>query len=275
MRTLKLLTLITYLILQSNFAHALHLAHGQDTMAADQMAPHVHKPINIFGFTETIVGSRIRSTPLEKKFSIIDARLNLNAKKHTHNTTYSLVTDFLYDPILNYNGINLSKGTGWLDLREANVLFRPTSNANIKIGRQILCWGISDLICINDLFPKDWNSFVIGRNIRYLSAPTNTIKLSLYNDLANVDIVYTPLFNHDRYIDGERIAYYRTLSGSIAGRNDPVKVIKKNKWFNQDEVAVRVHRLFNEYETALYILAALRNSVITSQLCWRSDLLKA
>jgi hypothetical protein len=77
---------------------------------------------------------------------------------------------------------------------------------DVKLGRQILTWGTGDLIFINDLFPKDWISFFIGRDTDYLKAPSDAIKVSLFGEQANLDIVYTPQFDSDRFIEGRCLA---------------------------------------------------------------------
>ena len=50
------------------------------------------------------------------------------------------------------------------ELREAYLKFRLPGDIDLKVGRQILTWGTGDLLFINDLFPKDWNSFLLGRD---------------------------------------------------------------------------------------------------------------
>ncbi len=65
-------------------------------------------------------------------------------------------------------------------------------NRSITLGRQILTWGTGDLVFINDLFPKDWVSFFIGRDVEYLKAPSDALKVSAFSSWANLDLVYTP-----------------------------------------------------------------------------------
>lgn len=45
------------------------------------------------------------------------------------------------------------------DTREAWAFIRPSDFMDIKIGRQVLTWGTGELVFLNDLFPKDWQSF--------------------------------------------------------------------------------------------------------------------
>ena len=119
--------------------------------------------------------------------------------------TANLTTDLIYDTVDRQRHIDLEHGKGWLDLREANIEFSPADFMDVKLGRQILTWGTGDLLFINDMFSKDWNSFFIGRDEEYLKAPSDAIKSSFFSSAINVDLVITPHFDADRYIDGERV----------------------------------------------------------------------
>lgn len=209
-------------------------------------------PFDFTGYAETRLGTRLQSDATQKSASIGEARLHLGATKSWEGTTASLAGDFLYDPVLDSHSVELESGEGWFDLREANLLFRPTDFSDIKVGRQILTWGTGDLIFINDLFPKDWNSFFIGRDEEYLKAPSDALKIALFHAFANLDIAYTPRFDSDRFIDGRRISYFNQNAGNIVGRNMPVLVDKPSRWFSEDEIALRLYRMINAYETALY-----------------------
>ena len=204
------------------------------------------------GFAETRIGTRLHNDPTQKDASIGEGRLHLEAVKNWESVTGILVADMVYDPVLDRHAIDLENGEGWLDLREANLLFRPTDNSDVKVGRQILTWGTGDLVFINDLFPKDWNSFFIGRDEEYLKAPSGAVKLAIYGDIANLDIVYTPQFDADRFIDGRRISYFSAGDGAVVGRNNPVLTDSRSAWFSEDEIALRLHRLIGTYETAAY-----------------------
>jgi hypothetical protein len=123
---------------------------------------------------------------------------------------------------------------------------------DVKTGRQILTWGTGDLIFINDLFPKDWNAFFIGRDEEYLKAPSDAVMVSLFTGLANLNMAYSPRFDADRFIDGRRISYYNSTLERLAGRDAVVKVEKPDDWFEDDEIAMRIYRNIRGYELAAY-----------------------
>ena len=209
--------------------------------------------ITLSGFAEARIGVRTQSDLNEKAASIGETRLQLSAEKEWSLATATLTADFLYDPVLDQHAINFESGNGWLDLREAHLLFRPTGFSDLKVGRQVLTWGTGDLLFINDLFPKDFNSFFIGRDEEYLKAPSDAARLSLFSKAANLDIAYTPRFDSDRYIDGSRISFFSPLAGERVGRRAaPFSADQPDRWFKDDELALRLHRTIGGLEAALY-----------------------
>jgi hypothetical protein len=122
----------------------------------------------------------------------------------------------------------------------------------VKVGRQILTWGTGDLVFINDLFPKDWRSFFIGRDTEYLKAPSDAAKISLFSDAANLDIVYTPKFDPDRFINGERVSYWNQNLMRLAGQDAIIHTNRPDRWFRDSEIAARLYRNIKNYELALY-----------------------
>ena len=123
---------------------------------------------------------------------------------------------------------------------------------DLKIVRQVLTWGTGDLLFINDLFPKDWNAFFIGRDMQYLKAPSDALKISIFHSLANLDLVYTPRFDADRYPDRARLSSWDPMAQDIVGRNDPLLVQLPRGGLTRGEFAGRLYRRLGGYELAAY-----------------------
>ena len=204
------------------------------------------------GNIETRLGARIKSDPHGDDLSIGEVRLQLESEKDFDDFTLNMTTDFVADPVMDEYQTNLNTGEGFMDLRQLNVVFSPTDNLDLKIGRQVLTWGTGDIIFINDLFAKDWKAFLIGRDEEYLKAPSDAIKASLFLDELNVDIVYLPKFGSDRFIDGQRASYYDRNTASFAGNDSQLEVTKPDEWFKDDELALRFYQSFGAYEGAAY-----------------------
>jgi hypothetical protein len=200
-------------------------------------------PVEVHGFYEIRSGYRLRNDKYEKDMSVMETRLQIDLASYLDWADLKVKGDVIGDMVTEQADF---------DLREANIFARPTDFMDIKVGRQILTWGTGDLLFINDLFPKDWQSFFIGRDTEYLKAPSDAAKVSLFSDFVNLDIVYTPQFDLDRFISGERISYWNSNLGRLAGRDAIQHTDKPNRWFRDDEIAARLYKNINNYELAFY-----------------------
>ncbi len=200
-------------------------------------------PIEIHGFYEIRTGYRIRKDPYQKDMSIMETRLQVDLSSYPEWGDLKVKGDV-------FGGLVEEQAD--FDLREAYIFTQPLEFMDLKVGRQILTWGTGDLVFINDMFPKDWKSFFIGRDTEYLKAPSDAAKVSLFGDWANLDFVYTPKFDPDRFIDGERISYWSSTLGRIAGQDAIIHTDRPNRWFRDSEFAARLYKNINNYEVAVY-----------------------
>ena len=207
---------------------------------------------DLHGFLDARYGQRLQSDPHQDQQSLGETRLQLELSRMGDWATLQLKTDLYYDDVVDQDNVDLEDGSGWLDLREANLLFSPHSQADVKLGRQILTWGTGDLLFINDLFPKDWQSFFSGRDVDYLKAPSDAVLVSFFPEWANIDVVYTPRFDADRYISGERISYWNPSLNRHSGNDAVISVDLPDDWFSDDEWSMRISRNLAGYELGLY-----------------------
>ncbi|NLD38292.1 MAG: hypothetical protein GX654_15625 [Desulfatiglans sp.] len=205
---------------------------------------------SVTGFIEVRGGIRLYNDPYQKDTSLGEMRLQIKTEKQLGRFLIRNSTDFYYDAVAEDHSVHLEKGKGFIDLRELSASFSLFDIMDIKAGRQILTWGTGDLLFINDMFPKDWQSFLLGRDTEYLKAPSDAVKAGIYTGIINMDIVFSPRFDPDRYITGERLSYwngYRT-----AGRDSIINPERPDNWLNDYEVAVRFSKNINGNEVALY-----------------------
>ncbi|MCF7854662.1 MAG: hypothetical protein K9N51_07690 [Candidatus Pacebacteria bacterium] len=210
-------------------------------------------PLNVTGFLDSRLGYRTVGDDHQNAMSLGEFRLQLETSRQAGPFFLTFAADLLYDYENNDHGIDLERGEGWFDLREANAGFTPFSFMDIKLGRQVLTWGTGDLIFINDMFPKDWNSFFIGRDTEYLKAPSDAAKLSMYFDRApNVDLIVTGRFDADRFVDGRRVSFWNPMLQRRSGQDNPIDVDKPDEWIKDSEIAVRLFKNIQGYELAAY-----------------------
>ncbi len=209
----------------------------------DNLLDSLIKNARINGFIEARSGYRVVDDDTQKDKSLMELRYQFDISSRNELFDLALKGDVYGDNV---------QEEGVFDTREAYVLLYPADFLDLKIGRQIITWGTGDLIFINDLFPKDWVSFFIGRDSEYLKAPSDALRASMYFDDFNVDLVYTPQFDSDRYISGRRVSYFNTFMDSLAGRDARISTDKPDDWFRDDEIAMRVYRYINNYEVSMY-----------------------
>ena len=207
--------------------------------------------IELHGFGEYRYGERIETQDLEADRSLNELRVQGDAAWYHDLFTAQLKADLLFDEVAREReDIDLETGEGFFDLRQANLLVSPLSWMDLKIGRQVLTWGTGDLVFINDLFPKDWQSFFLGRNDEYLKAPSDALFVSLFPEGVNIDIAYTPRFDADRHITGERLSYWN--GQAVVGQDSVLVTERPDDWFEDDELALRMYRSMGAFELALY-----------------------
>ncbi len=206
------------------------------------------------GFVDGRTGMRTQNAPHADDRSLTELRLQLDSLTYFEASELQLRADVLYDDLaVDRDDIDLETGNGFIDLRELNYLFSPVDSADVKVGRQILTWGTGDLLFINDLFPKDWNSFLLGRDEEYLKAPSDALFVSWFPSLGSVDVAYMPRMDADRYVDGSRLSYWNGMLGRTAGQDAVIDAEERDDWFKDHEISARFYRPLLSYEAALYV----------------------
>jgi len=199
--------------------------------------------LEMAGFSETRWGGRLVQDADEMDMSIGEGRIQLELNRDFEQFMVTFKGDLIGDAVLEeIDG----------DLRDCSIFFSPADNVDVKLGRMVSTWGTGDLIFINDMFPKDWRSFFIGRNDEYLKQASNIIKTSLFMGDYALDLVYTPLFEGSEYVSGERLSYYNPVAAEIVGRNQVMDDDKPEHWFSDAEISTRLSRSFDGVEVALY-----------------------
>jgi hypothetical protein len=148
--------------------------------------------VEIHGFVEAAVGVRTAEPPAQGGDTTLEeARAQIRVSAASEKGEAFARLDALQDSFA---------AESELELREGFLRFTTLGDhLDVKAGRQILTWGTGDLVFVNDLFPKDWESFFAGREDQYLKAPSNSIRLEAFGLPAEIDFVWTPSFTADRF----------------------------------------------------------------------------
>ncbi|PMR73174.1 hypothetical protein [Billgrantia endophytica] len=197
-----------------------------------------------YGFVEGAGAWRTRSNPaIGDDMTLEELRLQLEGEYRADWGTVSVKADGVADGV---------EGEFTGEVREAMVNFSPAERLDVRLGRQVLTWGTGDLLFLNDLFPKDWQSFLAGRDDDYLKAPSDAARFSWYGEAINLDVVVTPHFEPDRYVDGSRLSYYDPARGTVVGAPPALAADAPSRTVDNAELALRLYGLAGAQEWALY-----------------------
>ncbi|MDP3025481.1 MAG: hypothetical protein Q8O10_08090 [candidate division Zixibacteria bacterium] len=140
----------------------------------------------------------------------------------------------------------LKKETG-LEIREAYLDY-PLKAFDFRIGRQIITWGLGDLLFINDLFPKDWQAFFSGRPMEYLKLGVDGLRISFSSDIFSTELALLPFFESDNYPTSENFFLFDPFL------NVSFKQIQKpDSKFENVEEALRLYRTLSNFELSFYL----------------------
>lgn len=231
-------TLLVSLLLASQ-SMATTLSDNEEDWGDDDWGEEAVSPWKFSGFVEAGYGYFLQNNIVNSNASLaeITARVNLD---YSHEL-FELVakTEIIYDDI---------KDDAFGQARELNISFSPTSNSDVKLGRQILTWGTGDYIFLNDLFAKNWQSFFAGRDDQYLKAPSDSAKGTWYFGEYSFDLTWTPEFTPDIYLTGQRFSFYAPQTQEIVApaNNFQVQQTNSSQW------ASRLSTNKNGVEYAIY-----------------------
>jgi hypothetical protein len=193
------------------------------------------------GFLELAGGARLDGDE-PSRATLGELRGRAETQWITERLTTSFKLDLAHDAVLDDSS---------LELRELAVRLPLGTAMDVKAGRQVLTWGTGDLLFLNDLFPKDFESFFAGRDDEYLKAPSNALRITAYHDWLNADLVWTPEFEPDVYLDGERFSFFNPATGAIEAPDPPLSSDRPDG-LESSELALRLFKRIAATEYALY-----------------------
>jgi hypothetical protein len=131
---------------------------------------------------------------------------------------------------------------GESELREGYVDY-AAGNWDLRVGRQVITWGLGDLVFVNDVFPKDHEALFAGRPLEYLKRGIDALKLGAYPAFASFELVVAPSFRASRVPDAGRFWLY-----------DPMPAVTSRETVEPDrgDAGLRAYRDIAGYDAALY-----------------------
>ena len=154
------------------------------------------------------------------------SRLDLYAWSETIDASGQIKGDIVHDALAE---------EFYVDLREAYIDYTAGS-FDLRLGRQVVTWGVGDLLFINDVFTKDWVSFFAGRPLEYLKVGVDGFRARYSSGVLNMDFVVVPRFREDILPTPAQFFLFDPFSGGeVTGTTLP------EARFGNSEIAMRVY----------------------------------
>lgn len=176
----------------------------------------------------------------EHGFLLGDQRIQLKLEARSASGAASL----LAKPELSFDAVDEKFGAG---LREG--YFDLAHNRwDLRIGRQIVTWGVGDLVFINDVFPKDYAAFFSGRPLEYLKQGVDAVDLNFQAETLSAEWIVIPagLFSSDNLPSRARFFQFDPFPGLPRHTSEPAAKFKNT------ETALRLYRTVAETELSVY-----------------------
>lgn len=132
-----------------------------------------------------------------------------------------------------------------LDMREAYI-DASRGALDLRLGRQIITWGVGDLLFLNDIFPKDYAAFFSGRPLEYLKIGSDAAKVDVFTDAVSLELVVIPFFQADQLPSSERFFVFDPFAGVPRVTDEPRAELENT------ETALRLSRTLFGFDTAVY-----------------------
>ena len=102
---------------------------------------------------------------------------------------------------------------GYLDLKFPAV--------DVRAGRQVITWGVGDLVFITDVFPKDWVAFISGLPLEYLKRGSDALSATGHLGGTSLQLVLIPRFEGDTLPEaGGRLRFHDPMAAIEHRRTD-------------------------------------------------------
>jgi hypothetical protein len=146
------------------------------------------------------------------------------------------------------------KADGWYDdiarnwdseWREGYVDY-TASNWDTRVGRQVITWGLGDLVFINDVFPKDYEAFFSGRPLEYLKKGIDGAKIGIYPGFASFEVIAIPFFTPNTFPASDRFWIFDPAAGLPRDKEKPSVTLENT------ELALRAYREIAGFDVSIY-----------------------
>ncbi|MBX9812220.1 MAG: hypothetical protein K2Y16_11515 [Burkholderiales bacterium] len=121
-----------------------------------------------------------------------------------------------------------------------------SEKATARLGRQVITWGVGDLLFINDTFPRDWVALFTGQPMQYLKLGSDALKLNAFPGAANLELVIAG-FRPDNTPTSRRFIFADPLPAGL-----PRRTVEPGHGTGKMEISGRISGYLHHWELAGY-----------------------
>lgn len=207
--------------------------------AGSALAINIAKDVTLDGFLQGNYSvDTARANPDGDYFKLAEERLQLKLEANKDPFRVFIKSDFFHDWI---DGRKFDS-----ELREGFVEY-TSDKWDARIGRQIITWGVGDLVFINDVFPKDYDAFFSGRPLEYLKKGVDGAKFGVYPGFASFDVVVIPFFTPNKFPSPDRFWLFDPMPQITDRPEEEPQTSLQNT-----EVALRAYKDVAGFDTSVY-----------------------
>ncbi|MBF0565372.1 MAG: hypothetical protein HQK89_09025 [Nitrospirae bacterium] len=194
--------------------------------------------VSLHGFLEGNYSAGLAArNPDGGDFKLAEERLQLKLDASKDPFHVFIKADTFYDHVDEKWNSELREG--YLDL--------ISSKWDARLGRQVITWGLGDMVFINDMFPKDYEAFFSGRPLEYMKKGIDGVKFGIYPGFASFELVAIPFFTHDTYPSANRFSMFDPMP-DITDREKAKTAVT----LDNTEFAARAYRDIAGFDTSVY-----------------------
>lgn len=177
------------------------------------------------------------ANPDGRDSKLAEERVQLKLEADQSSFRFLLKSDFAWDHL--DEAVDLELREGFADYTAAAW--------DLRLGRQVVTWGLGDLVFINDVFPKDYEAFFAGRPLEYLKKGVDGARLGLYPGPTSFEIIAIPWFTANHYPDPGRYWLHDPLP-LVAERTTS----EPSPGLANTELALRVYGAIGGFDLSFY-----------------------
>jgi len=175
------------------------------------------------GFIDTRWGTRYRHTEFfSEQNTLSEIRVQGQLKFNWNSFKFNIKGDLINDQVINETE---------MDWREIYIDVPENEYFSLRVGRQNITWGFGDLLVVNDLFPKDFQSLYISRDpeAEYMVKSSDGIRSSFFINKSSVDVIVVK-HEPNTIPTGKRNSFYNPFLGEITGEEGALNIQESEDW---------------------------------------------